>query len=98
MASGPVGIAIFISCSDCPLSAFFSLPPTDATDLSSIKECAQQVGSLVGDTGLNLLVNNAGVLCKATLQESTAEDMRSSFDTNVVGPMHVIKVGKKVTL
>lgn len=52
---------------------------------------------MVGDGGLNLLVNNAGVLCKATLQDSSAEDMRDSFETNVVGPMNVIKVGKRVT-
>lgn len=51
----------------------------------------------MGAEGLNLLVNNAGVLCKATLLESTAEDMRSSFETNVVGPMNIIKVGKRVT-
>lgn len=53
--------------------------------------------SLVGDGGLNLLVNNAGVLCKATLLESTAENMRNSFDTNVMGPMNIIQVGKRMT-
>lgn len=50
---------------------------------------------MVGAAGLNLLVNNAGVLCKATLLESTAENMRDSFDTNVVGPMNVIKVRRE---
>lgn len=53
---------------------------------------------MVGPEGLNLLVNNAGVLYKASLPESTAEYMRNSFETNVVGPMNIIKVGKRVTL
>ncbi|XP_049924841.1 C-factor-like [Epinephelus moara] len=63
----------------------------DASDLCSIKQCAQQVGSLLGMAGLNLLINNAGILAKATLQETTTEDMQSSFNTNVMGPMYIFK-------
>ncbi|XP_068575026.1 C-signal-like [Cebidichthys violaceus] len=63
----------------------------DATDLCSIKQCAQQVGSVVGKGGLNLLINNAAMLVKATLQETTPEDMQNSFNTNVIGPMNIIK-------
>ncbi|XP_070779429.1 C-signal-like [Enoplosus armatus] len=68
-----------------------SIMRLDATDLCSIKQCAQQVGSLVGRGGLNLLVNNAGFLAKGTLQESSPEDMQNSFNTNVMGPMIIIK-------
>ncbi|GLD49256.1 uncharacterized protein AKAME5_000307400 [Lates japonicus] len=63
----------------------------DATDLCSIKQAAQQVGSLLGTGGLNLLINNAGFLAKATLQDTTPEDMQGSFNTNVMGPMNIIK-------
>ncbi|XP_031697346.1 uncharacterized protein LOC116379539 [Anarrhichthys ocellatus] len=63
----------------------------DATDLCSIKLCAQQVGSVVGTGGLNLLINNAGILVKATVQETTTEDMQNTFNTNVIGPMNIIK-------
>ncbi|XP_075936234.1 C-signal-like [Anarhichas minor] len=63
----------------------------DATDLCSIKLCAQQVGSVVGTGGLNLLINNAGIMVKATLQETTTEDMQNTFNTNAIGPMNIIK-------
>ncbi|XP_034751243.1 C-factor-like [Etheostoma cragini] len=63
----------------------------DATDLCSIKLCAQQVGSLVGTGGLNLLINNAGILPKGTVQETSPEDMQHCFNTNVMGPMNLIK-------
>ncbi|XP_071385885.1 C-signal-like [Centroberyx affinis] len=63
----------------------------DATDLCSIKQCAQQVGSLVGPGGLNLLVNNAGVLARGTMQTTSPQDMQAAFSTNVLGPMNITK-------
>nr|XP_020465998.1 uncharacterized protein LOC109965922 isoform X3 [Monopterus albus] len=63
----------------------------DVTDLCSIKTAAQQVGSLVGTGGLNLLINNAGILLRGNLQDTSPEDMHTSFNTNVVGPMNIIK-------
>ncbi|XP_070837092.1 C-signal-like [Chaetodon trifascialis] len=63
----------------------------DATDLSNIKQCSQQVGFVVGTEGLNLLINNAGFLDKSILQEATPEGMQNSFNTNVMGPMFIIK-------
>ncbi|XP_037332784.1 C-signal-like [Pungitius pungitius] len=63
----------------------------DATDLSSIKQCAQQVCSVVGKGGLNLLINNAGVAVRTNLQETTPEELQLMFNTNVMGPMNVIK-------
>ncbi|KAM7371759.1 hypothetical protein PAMP_008969 [Pampus punctatissimus] len=63
----------------------------DTTDLCSIKQSAQLVGSLVGTGGLNLLINNAGILGKGTLQDTSPEDMQSTFNTNVMGPMNMIK-------
>ncbi|XP_046893392.1 C-factor-like [Hypomesus transpacificus] len=63
----------------------------DATDPCSIKESAQRVGSLLGKEGLNMLVNNAGVLAHGTIQSTSSEDMQSAFNTNVMGPMNIIK-------
>ncbi|XP_042360576.1 C-factor-like [Plectropomus leopardus] len=63
----------------------------DANDLCSIKQSAQKVGSVVGTGGLNLLINNAGILASGTLQETSPEDMQNSFNTNVMGPMNMIK-------
>nr|XP_040045741.1 C-factor-like [Gasterosteus aculeatus aculeatus] len=63
----------------------------DATDLCSIKQCAQQVGSVVGTGGLNLLINNAAVAVRTTMQETTPEELQHMFSTNVMGPMNIIK-------
>lgn len=65
---------------------------SDTSDLCSITECRKQVSALVGDEGLNLLVNNAGILIKTTLLDTTCEDMQNTFNTNVLGPMNMIKV------
>ncbi|XP_040918178.1 C-factor-like [Toxotes jaculatrix] len=63
----------------------------DATDLCSIKQSAQQVGALLGTGGLNLLINNAGFLARGTLQDTSPEDMQTTFNINVMGPMNIIK-------
>lgn len=52
------------------------------------------MGSKLGSGGLNLLVNNAGILFKEGMLECKAEDMQKSFDTNVMGPMNITKVSK----
>lgn len=68
-----------------------SIVRLDAADLCSIEKCVRQVGSMVGTEGLNLLINNAGFLDKSMLQDATPEDVQTSFNTNVVGPMFLIK-------
>lgn len=52
----------------------------------------------MGSGGLNLLVNNAGILFKEGMLDCSAEDMQKSFDTNVMGPMNIMKVSKRHTL
>ncbi|XP_030264159.1 uncharacterized protein LOC115575891 [Sparus aurata] len=61
----------------------------DAADLGSIKQCSQQVGAQVGTGGLNLLINNAAYMDKSTLQETTAEGMQTTLNTNLMGPMYM---------
>uniref|UniRef100_A0A8C2KXD0 C-factor n=1 Tax=Cyprinus carpio TaxID=7962 RepID=A0A8C2KXD0_CYPCA len=63
----------------------------DANDLSSVKESAKEVGSLLGNNGLNLLVNNAGIVANGTIQTTTVEDMKNTFNTNVIGPLLIIR-------
>uniref|UniRef100_A0A673NB78 Uncharacterized protein n=1 Tax=Sinocyclocheilus rhinocerous TaxID=307959 RepID=A0A673NB78_9TELE len=55
-----------------------TLVQLDVADQCSIKESAKKVGSLLGKNGLNLLVNNAA-------------DMQNTFNTNVIGPLFVIR-------
>ncbi|KAA0705241.1 hypothetical protein E1301_Tti019551 [Triplophysa tibetana] len=63
----------------------------DVADPCSIKESAKKVSSLLGKNGLNLLVNNAGVLAHGTLQSTTDQEMRDAFNTNLMGPFTVTK-------
>ncbi|XP_059414785.1 C-signal-like isoform X2 [Carassius carassius] len=63
----------------------------DADDPCSIKESAKKVGSLLGNNGLNLLVNNAGILARGTIQTSSVESMKNTFSTNVIGPLLIIQ-------
>ncbi|XP_067228184.1 C-signal-like [Chanodichthys erythropterus] len=63
----------------------------DADDPCSVKESAKKVGSLVGKNGLNLLVNNAAILASGTVQTSSVEDMKNTFNTNVIGPLLITR-------
>ncbi|XP_036409161.1 C-factor-like isoform X2 [Megalops cyprinoides] len=63
----------------------------DATDPRSVKEASNQVGLRLQGGGLNLLVNNAGVLTHGTLQTTSSQDMQDAFNSNVLGPMCVTK-------
>jgi len=65
----------------------------EVTDFDSFDGFAKQVGELVGsDSGLNLLINNAGVLPNnKTLDTVTPADMVTAFNTNCVGPMFLTK-------
>lgn len=63
----------------------------DVDDPCSIKESAKKVGSLLGNNGLNLLVNNAGIVARGTIQTSRVEDMKNTFNTNVIGPLLIIR-------
>ncbi|XP_065423834.1 C-signal-like isoform X1 [Chrysemys picta bellii] len=61
----------------------------ETTDSASIKAAAIKAEAHLGGTGLNLLINNAGVMPPSTLESATPEDMLSVYNTNVVGPLLV---------
>ncbi|XP_051572458.1 C-factor-like isoform X2 [Myxocyprinus asiaticus] len=63
----------------------------DVADPCSIKESAKKVGSLLGKNSLNMLVNNAAVLASGSMMTIPAEDMQNTFNTNVMGPLLVIR-------
>ncbi|XP_016307081.1 uncharacterized oxidoreductase TM_0019-like isoform X2 [Sinocyclocheilus anshuiensis] len=63
----------------------------DVDDPCSIKESAKKVGSLLGNNGLNLLVNNAAIVARGTIHTSRVEDMKNTFNTNVIGPLLIIR-------
>ncbi|XP_060110144.1 C-signal-like [Heteronotia binoei] len=61
----------------------------DTTSSTSIKEAAVCVENHLKGSGLNLLINNAGIFKDVALDVVDEEDMISGFRTNVVGPLLV---------
>ncbi|KAM7040261.1 C-signal-like [Acridotheres tristis] len=54
---------------------------------ASIKAAAAKVGEHLGDSGLNLLINNAGMVKSKMLDAETLEDMTDTYTTNTTGPL-----------
>ncbi|XP_066183747.1 C-signal-like isoform X2 [Sylvia atricapilla] len=54
---------------------------------TSIKAAAAKVGEYLGGSGLNLLINNAGMIKSKMLDAETLEDMTETYTTNAAGPL-----------
>ncbi|KAL2300231.1 hypothetical protein Nmel_012199 [Mimus melanotis] len=54
---------------------------------ASIKVAAAKVGEHLGDSGLNLLINNAGMVNSKMIDAETFEDMTDTYTTNTTGPL-----------
>ncbi|CAG2110865.1 unnamed protein product [Medioppia subpectinata] len=63
----------------------------DGTDYKSFDGFAKQVADIVGDRGLDTLINNAGIFLWKNLDETTAEHMVTNFEVNSVGPLMLTK-------
>lgn len=63
----------------------------DVSEMNTIEEAKKIVESKVGDRGLNLLLNNAGVNKKMSLEAVTPDMMLDTFNTNVNGPLFTTK-------
>ncbi|KAF8771535.1 putative oxidoreductase C663.06c like protein [Argiope bruennichi] len=63
----------------------------DVTKTKEIEDARKIVEDMVGDKGLDLLINNAGVLKFETFPEITEDNMLLHFSTNTVGPVMVLK-------
>nr|XP_021396704.1 uncharacterized protein LOC110476223 [Lonchura striata domestica] len=61
--------------------------PLEVSDPTSIKAAAAKVGEHLGGSGLNLLINNAGIAKPNSLDNETPEDMIQVYTTNTVGPL-----------
>jgi NAD(P)-dependent dehydrogenase (short-subunit alcohol dehydrogenase family) len=66
-----------------------SLTGCDITDDDAVKRWARDVASQTGG-GLDLLVNNAGILTPGPLEVLSLEAIRREFDVNVFGSLSVI--------
>ncbi|KAM4606806.1 C-signal-like, partial [Discoglossus pictus] len=61
----------------------------DATEPASVRASFSEVQKHLDGQALDLLINNAGVLTRNTLETQTKEDMMEVYSVNVVGPMLV---------
>ncbi|XP_005052497.1 PREDICTED: C-factor-like isoform X3 [Ficedula albicollis] len=61
--------------------------PLEVANPASIKAAAAKVGEHLGGSGLNLLINNAGMVKSNTLDTETLEDMSEVYTTNTIGPL-----------
>ena len=77
------------ACSDdCPAG-------TDVTDEASYPRLVKEVEDVVKGSGLNLLINNAGLSSNLPLHELTSEQMRHNYDVNCVAPIMLTKVSRE---
>ncbi|XP_048846703.1 C-factor-like [Brienomyrus brachyistius] len=63
----------------------------DTTDPRSVTEAVSKVGAKLEGGGLNVLVNNAGVMSQDNLLNTSEEDFQVAMDTNLMGPVRVTK-------
>ncbi|XP_062442466.1 C-signal-like [Rhea pennata] len=63
--------------------------PLEVTDPTSIQAAAGRVREHLKDSGLNLLINNAGIIKPSSLETETVENMSQVYATNTIGPLLV---------
>jgi NAD(P)-dependent dehydrogenase (short-subunit alcohol dehydrogenase family) len=67
-----------------------SLTVCDMTREDSVKAWAGGVSNTLGDAGLDLLINNAGILTPGPIEVLPLDAIRREFDVNVFGAVSVI--------
>lgn len=63
----------------------------DVTDQQQIDAAVQTVSNAVGATGIQGIVNNAGVSVNGPLEYLTSEDLRMQLEVNVIGQIAVTR-------
>lgn len=61
----------------------------DITDAASIQHAAEQVREIIGDSGLQGLINNAGVAIAGPLEFLPIAELRQQLEVNVIGQVAV---------
>jgi NAD(P)-dependent dehydrogenase (short-subunit alcohol dehydrogenase family) len=63
----------------------------DITDADAVHQAAEKVGSMIGDTNLVGLVNNAGIVVSGPLLYLRPSEYRRQLDVNMISPLVVIQ-------
>ncbi|XP_060581227.1 uncharacterized protein LOC132737876, partial [Ruditapes philippinarum] len=61
----------------------------DVTKQETIEKAKSHVASIVGPEGLNLLINNSGLVNAQRIGDVTREDMAKCYEVNAIGPLMV---------
>jgi NAD(P)-dependent dehydrogenase (short-subunit alcohol dehydrogenase family) len=67
-----------------------SLAVCDITKETAVKAWADRVSAALGNGGLNILINNAGILTPGPLEVLPIDAIRHEFDVNVFGALSVM--------
>lgn len=68
------------------------------TNFDEYNNVAQKVKDIVGDDGLNLLINNAGITTKFTrINMVKLEQLMDNYTINTVAPLMLTKVFNNIT-
>ncbi|KAL4226006.1 hypothetical protein ACF0H5_013993 [Mactra antiquata] len=59
----------------------------DVTNQGTIDRAEEVVKSVVKDDGLNLLINNSGIVDRSNIEETTRDKMRECYEVNAIGPL-----------
>ncbi len=63
----------------------------DIRKYSDYEQFVTQVRQIVGEHGIDLLINNAGIAIRGDLQNVTPEEMLENFEVNSVAPLMLTK-------
>lgn len=61
----------------------------DTTDYPAVDKAVEEITNKVGNKGLSVLVNNAGVAKYGPIQHVPIEEMRQQYEVNVFAPMYL---------
>jgi NAD(P)-dependent dehydrogenase (short-subunit alcohol dehydrogenase family) len=75
-----------------PGDAIISYKVTDITNEADVRSWQREVAVAVGKKGLDILINNAGVLTPGPMEVLKLDDIRKEFEVNVFGSLAVTNV------